>query len=216
MMGKLKASGLALLAVVALAGVTAQATRAATFQAESYPAAISGQQEAKHLFETVANTLSCKKYEFAGELSSSSNELALTGSPQECSTAGVVVMTVNMNGCTFNFNVGAKIGEGKYEGAGHIACPAGKEIVWSATNGCTAKIPPQTLTATITLENKATGPKKSILLSTEATGISYTIESGFFCLGSPKSGPYTNGKYTGSTKLTAANGEAKAIDLTVE
>lgn len=214
MRGKLKAFAAAFCAVLALGGATAQSSMAELFEAESYPATISGQQEAKHLFETVANTLSCKKYSFAGKLSSKSNELALEAMPSECSTAGVVVMTVNMNGCTFNFNVGAKISEGKYQGAGHIACPVGKEIVWQASNGCTAKIPAQALTATITLENKATSPK-SVLLTTEATGINYTIEAGAFCLGSPKSGPYVNGKYTGSTKLTATNAEAKAIDLTV-
>ena len=61
-MRKLRAFGLALVAVLALSGTAAQLAQAETFQAESYPAAISGSQvEGKHLFKTVANTLSCKQ-----------------------------------------------------------------------------------------------------------------------------------------------------------
>ena len=126
-------------------------------------------------------------------------------------------MTVNMNGCTFNFKVGKEIGEGESAGSVHIACPAGKEIVWSATNGCTAKIPAQTISATVTLQNKATEPKKSIRLTTAATGIKYTIEKGFFCFGAPSSGEYNNGTYEGVTTLTGENPEtSNPIGITVK
>ena len=153
------------------------------------------------------------KYDFQGELSGESNELALTAIPQECSTLGIVVMTVTMNGCTFNFNVGKEITEGSV----HIACPAGKEIVWKASNGCTAKIPAQTIKAEVTLTNTATKPVKTIALSTVASGIHYTIEKGSLCVGAPGSGSYTDGVYEGKTTLTGKNPKtSEAVGITVK
>lgn len=218
MLGRLK-GGLVVVAVLALCGAAAPLAQAANFEAESYPAAISGSQiEGKHSFKTVANELSCNKYDFTGELVEASNELALAGNPAECSTAGVVVMTVAMNGCTFNFNVGKEGGGGTFSGSAHIACPAGKEIVWTASSGnCTAKIPPQVFEAEVTLTNTATEPKKTIKLTTEATGVDYTLGPTSGCLNFPAPGTYKNGLYKGTTTLKAAKPKtAEAVGLTVK
>ena len=188
---------------------------ASVFEAESYPATISGTQiEGKHAFQTVANTLSCNTYDFQGALSGAASEIALTGSPSGCSTAGVVVMNVAMNGCTFNFGSGRELGASLFAGSAQIVCPSGKEIVWNASTGnCTAKIPPQVLTATVTLENTATTPK-SLKLSTAATGVHYTLGPSSGCLGKPAPGTYENGTYNGVTTLTAAS--SGAIGLTIK
>ncbi len=216
-MGRLRSGAAALVAMLAVCGLVAQAASATAFKAESYPATISGTQiEGVHSFKTAANELKCNTYDFAGALAEASNELALTGSPSGCSTAGTVVMTVTMNGCTFNFNAGRETGAGRFSGFFHIACPAGREIVWRATNGCTARIPPQTPSSTVTLENTAGEPKKSLKLTTEATGIEYTLENSGFCAGSPPPGLYTNGVYRGVTKLTATNRESASVGLTVD
>jgi hypothetical protein len=211
---KVKLFGLTLAAVLAMGGVMAQLAQAGSFEAESYPVAIHGNQiEGKHLFKTVASELSCNTYDFQGELGEASNELALTAMPLECSTLGTLTMTVTMNGCTFNFNVGEKISEGSV----HIACPAGKEIVWKASNGCTAKIPAQTIKAEVTLTNTATKPVKTIALTTVASGIHYTIEKGGFCVGAPASGSYADGVYEGATTLTGENPKtSEAVGITVK
>jgi hypothetical protein len=204
MCGRSKTALGTLLAALALSGPAAASAGAEVFAAQSYPATISGSQwEGKHLFETVANTLYCNKYNFSGSLSAASNELALAATPSECSTLGIVVMTVSMNGCTWNFNVGKELEAGRFSGSGHIACPTGKEIVWTASSGnCTAKIPAQTLSGTFTLENTATEPG-TVKLSTEATGITYTLNPTAGCLNKPEAGTYHNGVYKGITKLGA-------------
>ncbi|HEU4599342.1 MAG TPA: hypothetical protein VFS26_06310 [Solirubrobacterales bacterium] len=192
-----------LMLALAVGAAGAQAASASNFVAGSYPAAISGNQLEKHIFKTVANDLYCNKYDFQSELTGAANELALAATPSECSTLGIVTMTVNMNGCTWNFNAGATIEAGKFSGAGHIACPNGKEIVWNASGGnCTAKIPAQTLSGNFTLENTATEPK-TVKLSTAATGIKYTLGPTSGCLSSPTPGTYENGTYSGTTTLLA-------------
>ncbi len=202
------------LALVLSAAVSASAT-ASVWEAEKYPAAISGSQLEKHEFKTVANTLYCNKYDWQGALGSAASELALTGSPSECSTAGFVVMTVAMNGCTFNFGSGSELGAGLFGASAKIVCPAGKEIVWTASTGnCTAKIPPQTFAGTVTLENTATSPK-SVKLSTAATGIHYTLNPTSGCLNKPPAGTYENGTYNGTTTLTATS-SGVATGLTIK
>jgi hypothetical protein len=179
---------------------------ASVWEAESYPATISGTQvEGKHTFQTAANTLSCTTFDFQGTLSGSVSELALTGAPSGCSTAGIIVMNVAMNGCTFNFGSGKELGAALFAGSAQIVCPAGKEIVWTASTGnCTAKIPPQVFAGTVNLENMATAPK-SVKLSTAASGIHYTLNPSSGCLNKPAPGTYENGVYSGTTTLTAAN-----------
>jgi hypothetical protein len=214
MRGRLRKAGLTLVAALALGAAVAPLAKAG-FQAESYPATISGTQiEGKHLFKTVANELFCGTYDFQGKLSEAAKEIALSASPSGCSTAGVLTMTVNMSGCTWNFNSG----KGLFAESLQVVCPAGKEIVWTASSGnCTAKIPPQTIAAEITYTNTATEPKKSIKYSTSATGIHYTLGPSSGCLGSPAPGAYTNGTYTGMTTLTGENPEtSKPVGIWVE
>lgn len=197
-----------------LSATACASASASVWEAESYPATISGTQiEGKHLFKTVANTLYCNTFDFQGSLSGAAGELDLTGSPSECSTAGIVVMTVAMNGCTFDFGSGEGLGGSLFAGSAQISCPAGKEIVWNASTGnCTAKIPPQTLTGTVTLENTATSPK-SVKLSTGVTGIHYTLNPSSGCLGKPASGTYENGAYSGVTTLTASSGGPTGLTI---
>lgn len=214
MIRRLRAMGVAFAAIAVLGGMSAQFAEAGSFEAESYPVTINGNQiEGHHSFKTVASELYCNTYDFQGSLTEASNELALVASPLECSTLGFLAMSVEMNGCTFNFNVKEKISEG----AVHIACPAGKEIVWKASNGCTAKIPAQTIEAEVTLTNTATKPVKTIRLATTASGIHYTIEKGSLCVGAPASGSYTNGTYEGVTTLKGENPKTtEAVGITVK
>jgi hypothetical protein len=202
-MKRSKRLGMVLVLALAVGAGSAQAASAANFVAASYPAAISGSQVEKHIFHTAANDLYCNRYDFQSELTGASNEIALAATPSECSTAGIVSMIVSMNGCTWNFNVGTKIEAGKFSGSGHIACPSGKEIVWNGSLGnCTAKLPPQTLSGTYTLENTGTKPE-TVLLSTAVTGIKYVLGPTSGCLSAPAPGTYENGTYTGTTKLLA-------------
>ena len=107
---------------------------------------------------------------------------------------------------------------GLFSGTASIVCPEGKEIVWTANTGnCTAKIPPQTLKATVTLQNTPAEPKKTVRLATESSTVHYTLAPSSGCLGSPAPGTYENGVYKGITKLSALKpGTATALDFTVK
>ena len=201
---RLRALRAAVMLSLLLSAATGASASASVWEAESYPATISGSQiEGKHEFKTVANTLYCNTFDWKGTLSSAASELALTGAPLECTTFGFVVMKVAMNGCTFNFGSGSELEAALFGGTAQIVCPAGEEIVWTASTGnCTAKIPPQTFAGTVTLRNMATSPK-SVKLLTEATGIHYTLNPSSGCLSQPAPGTYQNGTYNGTTTLTA-------------
>ncbi|HEX2391561.1 MAG TPA: hypothetical protein VHI77_01445, partial [Solirubrobacterales bacterium] len=94
----MRTAGLVLAATMVLWAAAAPLAKAA-FVAESYPTTISGTQiEGKHRFKTAANELFCSTYDFQGELTEATKEIALSASPSGCSTLEIVVMTVNMNG----------------------------------------------------------------------------------------------------------------------
>ncbi|HEX8752028.1 MAG TPA: hypothetical protein VF731_01315 [Solirubrobacterales bacterium] len=209
--------GIALVAVLAVGG-TAAASAQAGFVAGSYPAKLSGTQLEQFIFFSAAAELKCKTSDFAGELTEAASSLSLTARTEGCSTGGgIVVMAVSMNGCTYRFTQGAKVAEGEWSSGLKIECPMGKEIVWeNPEHNCVARTPAQEVSSTSTLRNTAKEPG-TILLTTAASGIHYTLEKTFGCVGMPAPGTYTNGKYQGTAELSAANPEtSKGIDLRLE
>jgi hypothetical protein len=214
----LRLLGTVLVAVLGL-GAAGASSASASFQAGSYPAAITGTQVGNILFDTVATELRCKKTDLAGELGGEASSVTLTASTGECSTlGGIVVMFPNMNGCTYVLKAGGELGADERVAIIEIQCPAGKEVVWSGNTGCTLRTPPQTIEGGMRFVNTtSTEPAKSVALVTKGEGISYTLENGNECVGSPKSGSYTNGGYTGTETLTAKNAETlKAVDFSVK
>lgn len=200
----------------AIGAVTASAALAGTFEAESYPARITGEQSTQVLFAGVVGTWKCNGLSVQGELKGSSSSLTLTPIYSECSWAGVAA-TVNMEGCTYKFTAGKTIEESKnkIQATMDVGCPAGKEVKLTLSNGCTIRIPEQTELGSVTAENTLVEPSL-VDLQLSLSGITYKVENGIFCPNSPANGTYTNGTLKGVENLSAENPEtSKAIGFKV-
>lgn len=211
--------GLVLAAVLAVGGISAAAAQA-KFVAGSYPAKVTGSQiESSMVFFSAAAELKCKQSGFEGELSEAAASLSLTARTEECSTGGgLVVMSVSMNGCSFRFTQGEKLGTDKWASGLKLECPTGKEIVWeNPAHNCVARTPAQEINSTSTFEDTTAKEPKTVLLTTAATGIHYTLEKTFGCVNMPAPGEYTNGKYQGTAEFSAVNAETmKGVNLLLE
>lgn len=206
MIHKLKMMGTTLVAIFAMSAVAASAAQAGVFKAESYPAAITGQQTSKIEFTGVVGTWTCKTINLQGELAKESSELKLNPIYEGCSWVGIEA-TVNMTGCYYLFTAGNTIGgsSDKIEVGMDIKCEAGKKIDLTLANECRLKLPEQSLTG-ITAENTLTAePKMDVDFSVNIKGLEYIVENGSKCPNSPANGTYTNGTLKGTTTLQGEN-----------
>lgn len=181
-------------AALALSMLGAASASAAAYHVESVPAFLKGTGEGSQVF-TAGAKITCSGKQDTGQMSTvSATSLTLSSVYTSCLFAGQA-MTINMNGCAF------KLGEPTGTASPFtvktitIECPAGKEIVITATAaGCTIKFPAQTTTGTSTGTNVGTGTTRSVTIAWNAAGIKYT-GSGGICGTSGTSGTYT-GKET--------------------
>lgn len=145
------------------------------FEAESYPAAISGSQVGSSIFNANGFKNECKKGTVASSLSAATPWLGLSPSYSECKFAGIP-STVVMNGCVLWDHVESKVEANKFTGSMEILCPAGKAIEIKAGNPaspvCTATIGAQGALSGVTLENAA-GP--SVKAISNLSGIQYSL-----------------------------------------
>jgi len=214
---KLKAVGVVLAAVLAISAVGANAAQAGVFEADSYPAKITGQQTSQLLFTGVVGTWKCKTVSVQGELTAESSQLNLAPIYGECSWAGVAA-TINMTGCTYNYTAGETIekSSNKVEVSMDVKCPAGKLALLTLTNGCTIRIPEQTGLNTARAENTlAAEPKPAVDLTLEVTKVTYTVENGSKCPNTPADGTYSNGAFSGGIQLTAETSGGSPMGLRV-
>jgi hypothetical protein len=169
--------------------------------AGSYPAAIAGTAVAVHKLKTSGRTTECKTVSFSSNVGESSAQLTVQATYAECTVLGIAG-SVNMNGCTYTFNVlnQAPVGA-TYAGHADIACPAGKAIeLISGTSKvkCTVTIPAQTTNSGgLSFTNEASS---TIGLSLAVNGIDYHQQEGEG-LGACSTGDFTDGTYTGSSTL---------------
>jgi hypothetical protein len=130
---KLKALGLALVAVIAISAMAASAAQAETadFSAAEYTAHVDGVTDGITTMTVGSLELTCG-VKGTGELQEEGTELTTTNI--EFHTCHVVVLgvtfpiTVDMNGCDYLFTAGtylpnATAGKGASEGTFHIRCP---------------------------------------------------------------------------------------------
>jgi hypothetical protein len=154
---RLKALGLALMAVIAIGAVSATAAQAGEFTAEKYPATITGTPLAKHQFHFIAGTVTCNSTMFHGNLAAASNTLTLKAEYSECSTPGGAV-NVFMNSCDYVLHAGETLEEGTVDGSLDIKCAEGDEIEFKEPgSGCIVKLPPQIGTTTLKYTNHKVG-----------------------------------------------------------
>jgi len=122
MASKLKLIGV-VLAVLAASAMTASAAYAGTFEAEEYPATLTGEQTETFEFEVEeVGTIKCNSATFSGEMSGPSSQISLAPSFKECTGLGGIPATFIANGCELVVHGGEEIEEFEFKGPMDIVC----------------------------------------------------------------------------------------------
>ncbi|HZO07531.1 MAG TPA: hypothetical protein VFB52_14165 [Solirubrobacterales bacterium] len=127
-----KVLGLLLAVALATGAFTAVAAQAEPlFEANSYPATITGDQvPGEELVLTVEKGLSteCETRHFHALISEATSSVTATTEQAGCKAFGFITATVNQNGCEFRFDVTEKLATDKYVGNADFLCPEGKKM----------------------------------------------------------------------------------------
>jgi len=226
MVRKLKALGLALVAVLAMSAVVASAANAGSLYNTNgtYPVTLHGEQEAEktHVFTLTDNsnlTTTCTTATFAGTLSGTSSTATIhptygkaTGAGN-CTAFGLSA-EITTTGCDYVFHIGNTITSGVYDGTVDIVCSGTNKIIIVA-GSCEVQVGSQNGLATVTGNNVAGSNPDDVTITAEVEGIDYTVtKDGFLC---PLSGTgnFTEGDYTGATTVKGSV-EGKQIPLALE
>lgn len=212
----LKVLGLALvaaLALTALVGSTAQANENGKFTAASYTSTGSGIDTGTHEFTAAGGSVKCSHATFSGTSSAASTTQTITPVYEECTAFGFVGATVTMNGCDYLFHLTGTGAGGSYNGNVDLVCPENKEVTIDA-GPCTIHIPGQTGLGPVSFTNGTSGGLSDITNHANVNNIEGTlVKNNFLCFFT--AGPFTGGKYTGTTTITGKNSEGKpqSIDI---
>lgn len=122
MIGKLKASGAILIAVLAVSAFGASAAQAeGLFEAEEYPVALLGEETETLEIESELGTMKCKEVDLTGEMTG--NASMISGVPDfEGCTLGAYKVEVFVTGCELAFHGGKEIAEEEFESTMDVAC----------------------------------------------------------------------------------------------
>jgi hypothetical protein len=212
---KLKAFGLAIVAVIALAAVVASSASATEFTSTdgNYPISFHGEQPAasRHVFTVDENKYKteCETATFAGELKAKSSTATVsTADYTNCISAGLEA-TVTMNGCDYLFHLPASGGEATVD----LLCPAGKEVTIDAGGGaCVIHIKEQLGLKHALIKNEEAGGVKDIHVTVTISGIHATLTDVFPFL-CPFAGEttVTDGTYHGTVTIKGTGG--RSIDI---
>jgi hypothetical protein len=200
-----KALGVACMAVLALSAFVVAAASADDLTAEKYPATLTGTNDPgfSDEFLTTIGTFKCTKTTYAATIAGPTTSLTATPSFSGCSGFGFPFV-VDMNGCTFKFNVGAGT-----TGDVDLVCPAGAELTLTATSAgtakCTEHIKAQSdITGGVTYSNIGVGATREITISSALSGIDYTHTAGTG-LGQCTMGSAVNGVLNARAIFTGEN-----------
>jgi len=205
---KLKTLGLALVAVLAMAAISAASASAALeeFHAGSASGSVKGINVGEETFTVTAGTVRCKVAEYNGTFSASTVKTQVVKPTyKECTAFGFVETPIDVNGCEYRFNQ-PNSGVGTVD---IINCTKPLEV--TAFN-CTVTVGNQTGLTSVTYTNVAGSPD-DLLIHTNITNIKYTQDPKNFpqCT----SATHTNGTYTGTNTVRAFNGSGTQVTLTL-
>jgi hypothetical protein len=212
MIRKIKAIGLALVAVLAMGAVLAGGAQAEpttdefTAQDGTYPEAFHGSNGVgQEKFITEAGTVECAST-FTGEAAEASQTVVVYPHYTSCRAFGFLSATVNATPCDYLFHITTKTAEHTYDGTVDVTCETGKTITITAST-CEATVGPQNGLSNVHFRT-TTGTPNDIDVTAEVTGIAYTVtKDGFGCPFSG-TGAKTGGKYesVSPTTMTSSNG----------
>jgi hypothetical protein len=207
---KLKTSGVALLAALALTAVAASIASAADYTASAYPTTGTGESPIGNgTFITEAGSTECKTH-FEATLTEASSRLTVKTKVPECARAfGLINATVNMGSCDYLFTEPIKTAPNAWLAPVDIACTNSWEPMTVTAATCKVTIGSQTPGGGANITNTAGDVSVQITLE----GIKYAvIQDGFGC---PFNG---TGQKTGATSVqhlpvTFASTNGAVIDV---
>jgi hypothetical protein len=203
---KLKALGLAFVAVLAFGALSATAASAATsFHSEQAHTIIDGTQPVAEddVFTVKAGTVKCTSATYSGTTeAATTTTVKVTPAYSGCTAFGFVSTPVDVPaGCTYTFNA--------TNDDLAIAC-TGSPITVTAFN-CHVKVGTQTATSGISYSTAGSGTARDVTVKANITGLKYTQESKSFpgCT----NGTFEDGKYVGSGTVTGTNTAGGAVGI---
>jgi hypothetical protein len=168
------------------------------FEAESYPATVTGSQIGASSFGFESGTVQCGSTTFSTTLGEGSETLEVPPSISSCSV-GLVSVTADVDECKYKFAMTSKVEEDKYKGTVDVVCPSGKSIALTSACECTTTIGSQTALGTVEFVNTTSAsPKKDVDIKLSVTGLKYRESSG--C---KNPGTRSNGTYSGELTVKA-------------
>ncbi len=220
---KLKALGLALVALCAFAAVSATGASAnSKFTSESGHTELKGSQIGIDKFKTAAGTVECNEATYTGtSASTETTEQTINPTYSECKAFGFVNAVIDMNGCDYLFTIKTEGVPAVQKNSIHIVCPAEKVISVTAFN-CEVTVPPQTIENGVTYINSGTGGTgMDIETTVHATGLTYIQHSKSFpgCTtnggtGGLSTSLYHDGTYDGTATLQGKTTAGAAVGIT--
>ncbi|HYG96177.1 MAG TPA: hypothetical protein VD741_03625 [Solirubrobacterales bacterium] len=198
MIRKIKALGVALVAVLALAAVLASAASAANYTASSYPTTGTGESAlGNDVFKTEAGTVECKVH-YQGTIAAASETLTGSSTYSNCKAFGFLSATVNTNGC--DATAKAPVGSGdKYTATGNLVCPLGKSIEITAGT-CVVAIGNQSSVGTVALVNQTASG--DVTVQANLNSIAYTVTKDGIGCPFAGTGAKTGATYTQTNPIT--------------
>lgn len=176
MVRKLKALGLALVAVFAMTAMSSSAASAATGITTAEGAAIHGTDVATDpvKFTVTGREVVCNSSVYTGTAPSSSfTSLKVIPTYSECTGAGfsATITGFGAGECYFTLHIG---------GTADLHCDDGGDVTVDAAT-CITHIPPQTGLGTVTYTTGESGGKKDLTLDLKIQKIKETHTDGFLC-----------------------------------
>lgn len=202
---RLKAIGLTLAALLAMAALPAFAA-SAEFHSETSETVISGSQAEEDIWTFNAGTLTCKEATYSGTQSTVTSEsVSLTPKYSECKAFGFINTTVDVNKCELTTKP-------NNNPAIHLDCAPFVSMVVTAFN-CWVTIPDQEFNSGITYTNTGAGSTRHVSLDINLGNLTYTQHPKSFpgC----SNGVFGNGKNSGKATVKGAK-EGKQVGIWVE
>ena len=203
-MNRIKTMGLVVVAALALTALLGAASASASqFRAEGYPTAIAGTQGTaqKLVFGPGGAVSKCSTIATSGTASAASSALSQATTYKGC-TLGGLSATVSANSCTSTLHSTNEAAP--YTGTMDIACGKAGDAIEITQGTCVIQIPAQSSLAGVEFTNAGTKSSRTITVTYNISGLSYTGGSG--CAKSLV-GAFSNGTLTGSSTLKGSVGQ---------
>lgn len=218
MTGKIKATALVILSILALGALgPASALAEDEITAEEYPAFLEGSLMTHLTFKIEGREATCKVEHYKATLNAKTGIDTFESEYTGC-TAKVgmieVPLTIDMNGCDWDYVI-----KDKWY---NLVCPSGKKAILTAyssveqhmkkTPSCEYTVPAQEELGYVEYENMS-GLPGDIRLSVNLTGVEYTVSGFPFVCG--ENGTFNNGTLTSETTVSAKNEAGEPIGVMI-